>query len=238
LGGDINNLGGDMIILTGASGGIGQEIINHLCELDDVIGFYNTTQPDNYKDSKIIYEKVNIEDKSEVDCFVENWKSKLSNVTLVHCAAAKVDGLAVNYSSTDWDKVMRVNLRGNFILTQALLPCMVKDNWGRVIHISSHGAIDGDVGTVAYSASKSGLIGMSRVLGKEYARYKITSNVLVLGAFETGLFLKLSDEQKDKIQKKIPSKKLGDLSNIVNAVDFLIKSEYVNGSTINIDGGI
>ena len=238
MGRDINNLGGDMIILTGASGGIGQEIINHLCELDDVIGFYNTTQPDNYKDSKIIYEKVNIEDKSEVDCFVENWKSKLSNVTLVHCAAAKVDGLAVNYSSTDWDKVMRVNLRGNFILTQALLPCMVKDNWGRVIHISSHGAIDGDVGTVAYSASKSGLIGMSRVLGKEYARYKITSNVLVLGAFETGLFLKLSDEQKDKIQKKIPSKKLGDLSNIVNAVDFLIKSEYVNGSTINIDGGI
>ena len=227
-----------MIILTGASGGIGQEIINHLCVLDDVIGFYNTTQPDNYKDSKIIYEKVNIEDKSEVDCFVENWKSKLSNVTLVHCAAAKVDGLAVNYSSTDWDKVMRVNLRGNFILTQALLPCMVKDNWGRVIHISSHGAIDGDVGTVAYSASKSELIGMSRVLGKEYARYKITSNVLVLGAFETGLFLKLSDEQKDKIQKKIPSKKLGDLSNIVNAVDFLIKSEYVNGSTINIDGGI
>ena len=115
---------------------------------------------------------------------------------------------------------------------------MMEDNWGRVIHISSHGAIDGDVGTMAYSASKSGLIGMSRVLGKEYARFKITSNVLVLGAFETGLFLELSDEQKDKIQKKISSKKLGNPSNIVNAIDFLIKSEYVNGSTINIDGGI
>ena len=227
-----------MIILTGASGGIGQEIINHLCELDDVIGFYNTTHPDNYEGSKITYEKVNIEDKLEVDCFVKNWKSKLSNITLVHCAAAKADGLAVNYSLADWDKVVGVNLRGNLILTQALLPHMIKGNWGRVIHISSHGAIDGDLGTVAYSASKAGLIGMSRVLGKEYARFKITSNVLVLGAFETGLFLALSDEQKDKIQKKIPSKKLGDASNIVNAIDFLIKSEYVNGSTINIDGGI
>jgi 3-oxoacyl-[acyl-carrier protein] reductase len=231
-------LGGEMIILTGASGGIGQEIINHLCVLDDVIGFYNTTYPDNHESSKITYEKVNIEDKSEVDCFVENWKSKLSNITLVHCAAAKSDGLAVNYSLADWDKVFGVNLRGNFILTQALLPHMMKDNWGRVIHISSQGAIDGDVGTMAYSASKSGLIGMSRVLGKEYARFKITSNVLVLGAFETGLFLELSDKQKDNIQKKIPSKNLGDSSNIVNAIDFLIKSEFVNGSTINIDGAV
>jgi 3-oxoacyl-[acyl-carrier protein] reductase len=227
-----------MIILTGASGGIGQEIINHLCMLDDVIGFYNTTSPDNYENSKITYQKVNIEDKLEVDCFVESWKSRLSNITLVHCAAAKIDGLAINYSLADWDKVVGVNLRGNFILTQALLPRMVEDNWGRVVHISSHGAIDGDVGTIAYSASKSGLIGMSRVLGKEYSRFKITSNVLVLGAFETGLFLELSDEQKNKIQKKTPSKKLGDSSNIVNAIDFLIKSEYVNGSTINIDGGI
>ena len=227
-----------MIILTGASGGIGQEIINHLSVLDDVVGLYNKTRPYSHKGSNITYEKVNIEDKSEVDCFVENWKTKLLNITLVHCAAAKSDGLAVNYSLADWDKVLGVNLRGNFILTQALLPCIMKDNWGRVVHVSSHGAIDGDVGTIAYSASKSGLIGMSRVLGKEYARFKITSNILVLGAFETGLFLELSDEQKDKIQKKISSKKLGNPSNIVNAIDFLIKSEYVNGSTINIDGGI
>ena len=77
-----------MIILTGASGGIGKEIINHLCMLDDVIGFYNTTHPDNNESSKIIYEKVNIEDKLEVDCFVENWKSKLSNITLVHTGSA------------------------------------------------------------------------------------------------------------------------------------------------------
>ena len=227
-----------MIILTGASGGIGQEIINHLSVLDDVVGLYNKTRPYGHKKSNITYEKVNIEDKSEVDCFVENWKKKLTNITLVHSAAANSDGLAVNYSLADWDKVLGVNLRGNFILTQALLPCMMKDNWGRVVHVSSNVAIDGEVGTLAYSASKSGLIGMSRVLGKEYARFKITSNVLVLGAFNTGLFLELSNEQKNKIQKKIPSKKLGNSSNIVNAIDFLIKSEYVNGSTITIDGGI
>ena len=87
----------------------------------------------------------------------------------MHCAAAKIDGLVVNYSLSDWDKVVGVNLRG---------------------------------------------------------------------AFETGLFLELSDEQKNKIQKKTPSKKLGDSSNIVNAIEFLIKSDFVNGSTISIDGGV
>jgi len=227
-----------LIILTGASGGIGQEIVDNLCLQDDVIGFYNTTCPDRHQGSKVHYEKINIENKSEIDSFVEKWKSKLTNITLVHCAAAKADGLAVNYSLADWDKVIGVNLRGNFILTQALLPLMMKDKWGRVIHISSRGATDGDVGAMAYSASKSGLVGMSKVLGKEYARFNITSNILVLGAFETGLFLELSDELKQKIRKEIPSKKMGDSSNIENAIEFLIKSEFVNGSTINIDGGI
>ena len=227
-----------LIILTGASGGIGQEIVDNLSLQDDVIGFYNATCPDRHHGSKVHYEKINIENKSEIDSFVEKWKSKLTNITLVHCAAAKVDGLAVNYSLADWDKVIGVNLRGNFILTQALLPLMMKGKWGRVIHISSRGATDGDVGAMAYSASKSGLIGMSKVLGKEYARFNITSNILILGAFETGLFLELPDGLKRKIRKEIPSKKMGNLSNIENAIEFLIKSEFVNGSTINIDGGI
>ena len=79
---------------------------------------------------------------------------------------------------------------------------------------------------------------MSRVLAKEYARFNITSNVLVLGSFEEGLFNTLSDNLKNKLLEQIPSKQLGKVSNIANAVDFLIKSEYVNGAVINIDGGM
>jgi NAD(P)-dependent dehydrogenase (short-subunit alcohol dehydrogenase family) len=133
---------------------------------------------------------------------------------------------------------MGVNLKGNFIVTQALLPYMMEDFWGRVVHISSQGAMDGDIGTVAYSVSKTGLIGMSRVIAKEYARFQVTSNVLSLGGFEMGMFLQLSDKSKDNLRDKVPSKRLGNPSNIVNAINFLIKSEYVNGSTINIDGGV
>jgi 3-oxoacyl-[acyl-carrier protein] reductase len=134
--------------------------------------------------------------------------------------------------------VLNVNLRGNFILTKAILPFMIKDDWGRVIHISSRGGIDGDVGTISYSSSKSALIGMSSVLAKEYAKFNITSNVLVLGTFDTGMYRKLPDKQKNSILKRIPSRKFGNVSDIYYAIDFLIKSGYVTSSIINIDGGI
>lgn len=228
----------DMIILTGASGGIGREIISALCEIDQVLGVYNSSLPEAPQNNRLTYEKLNIEDASEVKGFIKERGLVLSRVTLIHCAASKVDGLAANYELSDWDHVMGINLRGNFLLTQALLPYMINERWGRIIHISSHGGMDGAPGTIAYSTSKTGLIGMSRVLGKEYARFNITSNVLVLGTFKTGMFMELSDDLKKEIIKKIPSRTFGNTSNIANAVDFLIKSEYVNASVINIDGGM
>lgn len=227
-----------MIILTGASGGIGKEILGHLLEIDHVVGIYNTSLPTTPQSSRLTYEKLNIEDHDDIRDFIKRCESKLSKVTLIHCAAVKIDGLAVNYKKSDWDHVMGVNLRGNFLLTQALLPYMIKERWGRIIHVSSRGGIEGAPGTIAYSTSKTGLIGMSRVLAKEYARFNITSNILVFGTFKTGMFLKLRDDVKERILNQIPSKTFGKVSNIANAIEFLIKSEYVNGSTINIDGGV
>jgi 3-oxoacyl-[acyl-carrier protein] reductase len=115
---------------------------------------------------------------------------------------------------------------------------MIENNWGRIIHISSIAGYLGAVGTIPYGLSKTSLIGMSRGLAKEYAKFNITSNILDLGYFETGLFNKLKDEIKKQLLSQIPSKKLGNIKNIVNCINFLIKSEYVNGTKINIDGGI
>jgi NAD(P)-dependent dehydrogenase (short-subunit alcohol dehydrogenase family) len=227
-----------MIILTGASGGIGKEIVNQLTKIDHVLGLYNTSLPENTENDKVRYVKLDIEKPDKIEAFVDEWKAKLCRVTLIHCAASKVDGLVANYSLSDWDHVMGVNLRGNFLLAKALIPHMISDRWGRFVHISSRGGMEGNPGTIAYSTSKAGLVGMSRVLAKEYARFNITSNILVLGAFETGMYLKLPDELKREILDRIPSRSLGNVSNIVNAIDFLIKSEYVNASVINIDGGM
>ena len=227
-----------MIILTGASGGIGKEIINRLSKIDHVLGLYNTSLPEITENDRVQYEKLNIENPSEIEAFVQGWKTRLSRVTLIHCAASSIDGLAANYALSDWDHVMGVNLRGNFLLTQALLPHMISERWGRIIHISSPWGIEGPPGTIAYSTSKAGLSGMSRVLGKEYGRFNITSNILVLGVFEAGMYLELTDDRKKEILDRIPSKSFGDVLNIVNAIDFLIKSEYVNTSAIKIDGGL
>ncbi|VVH61809.1 hypothetical protein BSPWISOX_1821 [uncultured Gammaproteobacteria bacterium] len=227
-----------MIILTGASGGIGQAILPSLAELDDVIAIsYSKTMNVN-KLNRVESYQLDLTSENEVNEFVSVNKDKLSNIVLVHAAALSLDNLVVKFDTKDWEQVINLNLNGNFFLTRALLTTMMEDGWGRIIHISSIAGVKGTIGTIAYSTTKTGLLGMSKVLANEYARFGITSNVLILGYFNTGLIETLNEKAHQELIESIPSKKLGDPSNIVNAIDFLTKSEYVNGSTINIDGGI
>jgi NAD(P)-dependent dehydrogenase (short-subunit alcohol dehydrogenase family) len=165
-------------------------------------------------------------------------KGELTKPVLIHAAALSRDGLVADYDTEDWEQVINVNLRGDFLLTKATLKLMISENWGRIIHISSVAGMRGIPGTIAYSAAKTGLIGMSRVLANEYARFGITSNVIILGYFNTGLIETLSEKMRNKIIGSIPSGHLGEPKNIVNAIDFIMKSEYANGSSISLDGGI
>jgi len=225
-----------MIILTGSTGGIGKEIIKHLSKIDGVIGIYNKSSVKDMPNDKIVYEKLNMEDPGDIKSFAQKWKGKCSRLTLVHSAVLNIDGLFANYKESDWNRVMQVNLKGNFLLTQAILPQMIQEKWGRIIHISSVVGMSGRVGTVAYSASKTALLGMSRVLASEYGRFNITSNILNLGYFESGLADTLSGDVKKEVLGRIPSKSFGKISDIAHAVEFLIKSGYVNGSVVTIDG--
>jgi len=227
-----------MIILTGASGGIGRAIMSSLTAFDNLIAIYNTTLPDIGGMSGVTTYKMDLTSEQEISDFVLAKKDDLKKITLIHAAALSIDNLAATFSMEDWDKVIDVNLRGNFLLNRALLIPMMEEKWGRIVHLSSVAGMRGITGTLAYSTSKTGLIGMSKVLANEYARFGITSNVLVPGYFNTGLIETLSDKKRKKILDSIPSGLLGDPSNIVNAVEFLMKSEYVNGSAIHIDGGI
>jgi 3-oxoacyl-[acyl-carrier protein] reductase len=227
-----------MIILTGASGGIGRAILPSLAALDNVVAIYHTTPPDTTGLDGVTSHQVDLTSARDVGDFVASIKTRLSSITLIHAAALSRDGLAAKLSTEDWDNVIDVNLRGNYLLTRELLMQMIEEKWGRIIHVSSVAGMRGVPGTLAYSTAKTGLLGMSRVLANEYARLGITSNVLVLGYFNTGLIETLSEKARKKIMEAIPSGRLGDPSNIVNAVAFLMKSDYVNGSTIHIDGGI
>ncbi len=222
-----------VIILTGASGGIGQELIDYLRNIDEVLGIYHLSQPQPCT-AGVSYVKLNIEDEDAIAEFVENWRTTISKITLIHCAGVNIDGLAANYSLQNWDQVLGVNLRGNFALTQALLPNMIKDRWGRILHFSSHIGLAGIPGTIAYSASKTGLIGMSRVLASEYSRFNITSNILVLGVYNTGMYHLLPDEQRKALRRRTEFRKFGDIANIANAIEHLIHSDSDNGKVINV----
>jgi NAD(P)-dependent dehydrogenase (short-subunit alcohol dehydrogenase family) len=228
-----------MIVLTGASGGIGRAILPSLAKLDEVIAIYNTNPANINEIASVTPYQLDITSENGVADFVESMKDQLKRVTLIHAAAlARQDRLAAQFKTEDWDQVMEVNLRGNFFLTRALLMPMMKENWGRIVHFSSAAGMHVAPGTLAYSTSKTALLGMSRVFATEYARFGITSNVLVNGYFDTGMYQALSEKAQKKLIDSIPSRRLGDPSNIVNAVEFLMKSDYVNGSTIHIDGGI
>ena len=227
-----------MIILTGASGGIGQAILPSLAELDNVIAISHSKPINVDQLDGIESYQVDLTSESQVNEFVLKIKSKLSKVVLIHAAVISLDNLAVKFETEDWNQSINLNLNGNFFLTRALLTTMIEDGWGRIVHMSSIAAIKGVSGTIAYSTAKTGLLGMSKVLANEYARFGITSNVLIPGYLDTGLIDTLNEKSRLKIIESIPSKKLGSPSNIVNAIDFLIKSEYVNGSSINVDGGI
>ena len=227
-----------MIILTGASGGIGHAILSFLSKLDKVIAISHSKAINVDELDGVEPYQVDLTSEIEVNEFVSKIKSKLSKVVLIHAAAISLDNLAIKFDTKDWNQGMSLNLNSNFFLTRALLATMIRDDWGRIIHVSSIAGMKGVPGTIAYSTAKTGLLGMSKVLANEYARFGVTSNVLILGYFNTGLIDTLGEKSRQKILESIPSKRLGAPSNIVNAVDFLIKSEYVNGSTVNIDGGI
>jgi len=225
-----------MIIITGASGGIGNFLSHELIKGDNVIGTYNKHKP-KIKNNKIIFEKVDLLDSAQIQKFIKKYQKKFKDLKLINCAAHKEDQLLVNTNLDKWNETINTNLTGSFLITKEILKLMVKNNFGRIFFLSSSEALKGAPGTSSYTASKAGIIGLSKVVSNEYAKFNITSNVLNLGAFDTGLYKKLNANIKKQILLSIPSKKLGTLKNISQCINFLIKSEFVNGSVIDINGG-
>lgn len=223
-----------MIVLTGASGGIGSEMLRYLTKLDHVIGIYNNSTMNDNEYPGVSFQKLQISNEEEINKFISKNSEVLTRITVVHAAGISHDRLTINHEKDQWDSVLEVNLTGNFLLTKALIPLMLKEKWGRIIHLSS---IRVAPGTISYTTTKHGIIGLSKVLAKEYAKFNITSNALVLGAFNTGMFHNLKENVKKEMIRGIPSKRIGDVVNIVNAVSFFMESPFVNGASITIDGG-
>jgi NAD(P)-dependent dehydrogenase (short-subunit alcohol dehydrogenase family) len=227
-----------MILVTGASGGIGRSIVPHLASFDAVMGLYNQTVPAAASSDRVSFEPLDLTASSSVAEFVRRNRSRLTRLTVVLLAARKTDGLLVEFDEAAWDSTLATNVTSSFLLLKHLLPLMMAERWGRIVHVSSVAALRGAAGATAYGTSKAAVHGLSRGLAKEYGRFNITSNVLELGYFDVGLIDALPAETRQKLINEIPSRALGRPANIVHAVEFLMKAEFVNGTVIGIDGGI
>lgn len=161
-------------------------------------------------------------------------------VILVANAGMNKDGLAVRYDLADWERMLRVNLTGTFTCIRATLPHMMKARWGRIVTVSSAIALRGNAGQSVYGASKSGLVGMTRSLAKEYAARSITANVLCPGFVETEMTSGLPQKARRALDEGIPAGRVGTVEEIAAAIRFLASDEasYVNGAVLAVDGGL
>lgn len=225
-----------MIIVTGASGALGRQLVVDLCETDEVVGTWRREPPD-VAHQRLRLMQLDVTEPESVQRFVDAVRSA-TRITLVNLAGLSISRLAVDLSPEDWDKVMNVNLRGTFLMCRALIKPMIRDRWGRIINVSSVVARIGVPGTAAYAASKSGIVGLTRTLAREYARYGITANCLSLGYFEGGLTNTLSESQRREILHSIPLRRFGQPGELAEAVKYLIGASYTTGTCLQINGGL
>jgi 3-oxoacyl-[acyl-carrier protein] reductase len=159
---------------------------------------------------------------------------------LVNNAGITKDGLALRMKLSDFDDVLRTNLTGAFLLTQAVISSMMKARWGRVINITSVVGETGAAGQANYAASKAGMIGLTKSLAREFASRAITVNAIAPGFIETAMTNELNDAQKAAILAQIPLARYGADADIAAAVGFLASDAagYITGHTLDVNGGM
>jgi NAD(P)-dependent dehydrogenase (short-subunit alcohol dehydrogenase family) len=226
-----------MIIITGASRGIGNFLFQQFClEGETVIGTYNSTKPNTDCSQNMM--KLDITDEKQVHQWVKGLNSKLTKITLINCAGVNYNSYAHKADIGQWTNVINVNLIGTFLMINAVLPIMREENYGRIINFSSVVAQAGVPGTSAYAASKSALWGLTKSIAVENAKKGITINNLNLGYFDIGMIGQVPNEHLKKIKNLIPSEKLGSPVIIFNTIKFLMENDYVNGTSVDINGGL
>ena len=159
---------------------------------------------------------------------------------LVNNAGVTRDGLSLRMSADDWDTVLDTNLKGAFFLIQAFQRTMLRQRRGRIVNISSVSGLVGNAGQSNYSASKAGLIGLTKSLARELASRNITVNAVAPGFIVTDMTDALSDETKKLVVDKIPLGRFGRVEDIAAAVAFLAGPEaaYITGQVLTVDGGM
>ena len=239
------NFNNKKIIITGATGGIGNELVKKFVSLKGEVLATGTNQEKLGKLKKdfpsIETIKFDISKHSEIESFIEQASSKLNGLDiLVNNAGITLDNLSLRMKSDEWQKVIEINLTSTFFASKYALKKMLKNKFGRIINISSIVGHTGNIGQANYTASKAGMIAMSKSLAIEYARKNITINCVSPGFIQTNMTDQINDEVKKSLMSRIPMNKLGNGEDVSNSVAFLASdaASYITGETIHVNGGM
>jgi 3-oxoacyl-[acyl-carrier protein] reductase len=234
------------VIVTGASGGIGNAIIKKLSEAGANILASGTRiekleeLKKNFENIKIL--KFDISESDKIEEFIENATNELGGSLdgIVNNAGITKDNLAIRMSLDEWQKVININLTSTFLMSKFAIKKMLKNKSGKIVNITSVVGHTGNLGQANYTASKGGIVAMTKSLAIEYAKKNININCISPGFIKTAMTEKIDDKFKEVILSKIPSARLGEPHDIANAVLFLSsdQSNYINGETLHVNGGM
>lgn len=243
------NLQGQIVLVTGATRGIGQGIALELGKQGATVIGTATTEKGAQTISTYLAEAgikgggmvLNVNDGAQIDQVIGEIRKQHGEVSiLVNNAGITRDNLLARMTDEEWDDIMATNLKSVFRLSRAVLRGMMKARHGRIINISSVVGSMGNSGQANYAASKAGMIGFSKSLAREIGSRNITVNCVAPGFIATDMTEALSQEQRDKLAEQVPLKRLGSVTDVAATVAFLAGpgAAYITGATLHVNGGM
>lgn len=235
-----------VILITGASRGIGNNIARKLAQKNIVIANYNKSRSEaeklkdnlNKENIDIDIIKADVSNRIEVKEMTAQIIEKYGKIdVLINNAGISQYKLFTDITDEEWDSIMNINLKSNFIVTQEVVKNMIANKKGLIINISSIWGVTGAAMEVAYSTSKAGIIGLTKSLAKELGPSNIRINAIAPGIIDTSMNDNFSKQEINNIKDEIPLERIGKPEEITKCIEWLLEDNYTTGQVISINGG-
>lgn len=239
----MKRLAGKVALVTGSARGIGRATVEMLAKHGAEMVISCDMSEAHYEESNVRHELLNVTDREQIKELVAKIEKEYGKIDiLVNNAGITKDNIFLRMSEEQWDAVIDVNLKGVFNVTQAVAKGMLKRGSGSIITLSSVVGLYGNIGQTNYSATKGGVISMTKTWAKELARKgaQIRANCIAPGFIQTAMTDMLSEEVKAEMASAVPLKRMGSVDDIAHAILFLASDEssYITGQVLEVSGGL